>query len=327
MHSIRDSIEPEDSFGNDIIQVCPDPPPIDASPITFDLPSTTSAPHSTTVQTQLTSGQRNHHSHDCIPVATGDIWDLPTNSSVFSKQTGEIDESPLVVRTRGRRNSMSAMDMQSTPPRTDRASSVDLEESPAIRRKRRRLAHLIDDSDDDGKVEQKKAKGSREDPIEVQVDELLGVGTSLRKRFVAVEIPSKMQPKAKAKRGRAKKPLDEIVVAQNIASVDVERTMAPIPSPTKSAPSRRQTPPPPTTDITNADNEDLENVVFTKVPAKPAELRPPEPIDKTAPTMSPVRPKNVASILAKSPNRPFYRVGLSRRVNVEPLHGYLKRTS
>jgi hypothetical protein len=327
MLSIRDSVEPEDwiaddTFKDDSPPTNPVPPPIHTTPIVFDLLSTTSVlPSSTAAQTQLskTSRRWNNHEEDCIAVAPVDIWDFPTDSPASARRNVPVDESPRF--TTKRRNSLTAIDGRpSTPKRGDRAGSVDLEESPAIRRKRRKSAQRIDDSDDDVmevKPRESKAKnGGRE---EIHVDELIVVDASPKKKLVAVEIPTKRQ--AKAKRGKGKRPLEEIVIADNI--VDVEAA-TPIPSPTKSARPRYQTPPL-AKDVVILDEEELENVVLTTVVKKSVELPPPQPVEKSAPATSAVRPTNVASILAKSPSRPAYRVGLSRRMNVEPLHGYLKR--
>jgi hypothetical protein len=324
MLSIRDSVEPEDWIEDDTFNedspTDPVPPPIDATPIVFDLPSTTSVLHSSTTaqpQHSKTSPRRNHQPDDCLAVAPVDIWDFPTDSQASTKRNLPADESPRISTKR--RNSLTAIGAPpSTPKRGDRAGSVDLEESPAIRRKRRKSAQRIDDSGDDA-VEVKPKKGkARKGTREEVVDEVIAGDASPRKKFVAVEIPTKKQ--AKAKRGKAKKPLEEIVIAENI------ETETPIPVPKKSAPPRYQTPPL-TKDVVILDEEELENVVLTTVVEKPVELPPPQPAEKSAPAMSIVRPTNVASILAKSPNRPVYRVGLSRRLNVEPLHGYLKRKS
>jgi hypothetical protein len=330
MLSIRDSVEPkewveDDAFKDSSPPTDHAPPPIDATPIVFDLPSTTSVlPSSTTAQTQLskTNRRRNNHADDCITVAPVDIWDFPTDSPASTKRNVPVDESPRT--TTKRRNSLTAIDVPpNTPKRGDRAGSLDLEESPAIRRKRRKSAQRIDDSDDDVvEVKPKKGKSKKGSREEVHVDELVTGDASPRKKFVAVEIPTKKQ--AKAKRGKSKKPLEEIVIAENI--IDVEAA-TPISSAKNSAPRRYQTPPL-AKDVVILYEEELENVVRTTVVEKRVELpRPPQQIEKSAPAMSAVRPTNVASILSKSPNRPVYRVGLSRRMNVEPLHGYLRRKS
>jgi len=230
---------------------------------------------------------------------------------------------------------MTAIEVPSTPKRMDRAGSVDLEESPAIRRKRQKSAQRIEDLDDDDLVAQKTAEqglgrrseGSRPDSIEIYMDELVAGDTSPRKRLVAVEVPSKKQ--AKVKRGRPKKPLEEITAVENTLNCDVQRRLTPVPAPTSSFSSRPEIPPYPANDAANVEKEDTENVVLAKVPAKDVDFpqTPGEPIDKIAPAMPAGQPMNVATILAKSPIRPVYRVGLSRRVNIEPLHGYLKRKS
>ena len=212
---------------------------------------------------------------------------------------------------------------------------MDLEESPAIRRKRQKLAQRIEDSDDDDPVAQKTAEkrigtrleGSRPDSIEIYMDELVVGDTSPRKRLVAVEIPSKKQ--GTVKRGRPKKPLEEVTAVENTLNCDVQRRLTPVPTPPTSFSSRPEIPPSPEIGTANVEKEDIENVVLAKVPTKDADLSqtPREPIHKRGPVMSTERPMNVATILAKSPIRPLYRVGLSRRVNIEPLHGYLKRKS
>ena len=341
MLSIRDSVEPEDSFEDGTLPPYPEPPPIEANPVVFDLPSTASGqPSSTTTQGELPKSanrQRNYHPDEYLTGPLIDISGLSSESlaqASFTKRSPQVGESAL-VGTMGRRNSMTAIDVPTTPKRMDRASSVDLEESPAIRRKRQKSAQRIEDSDNDDVVDQKKAEkglvrpsgGGRGDQIEVYMDESVAGDSSPRKLLVAVEIPSKKQ--AKAKRGRLKKPLGEITAAENTSNRDLQARLTPVPTPLTSFPPRPQTPPSPATDVANVEKEDIENVVLGKVPAKAVELEytPHGPIEKMAPVMSAVRPMNVATILSKSPTRPSYRVGLSRKVNIEPLHGYLKRNS
>jgi len=139
------------------------------------------------------------------------------------------------------------------------------------------------------------------------IDEVILLDSSPRKRAIAVEIRTKPPPRRSTK---SKKPLEEIIV---------ENIPTPEPRPPKVPTTQRQ-------DVLMETREDLENVVLAIAPSTP---RPKEremvEVVKPVVEMSPPRPMNVASILAKSPNRPAYRVGLSKRVNVEPLHGYLKR--
>ena len=141
-----------------------------------------------------------------------------------------------------------------------------------------------------------------------QVDDIITANSSPRKQFIAVEILSKSKPNPRV---RNSPPLKEIAVEENIPTRDS--------SPDKSLP--RQVTPEPV--LKRTAHEDEENVVLANVP--PITPSRQAVREKVAVSMSPARPMNVASILAKSPNRPIYRVGLSRRVNVEPLHGYLKK--
>jgi hypothetical protein len=129
--------------------------------------------------------------------------------------------------------------------------------------------------------------------------------SSIRKQVIAVEIPLRRRHAS-----ITKEPLKEIV-RENIPDQD--------PSAVDSI-SRQRTPEPHHTQATT----ELENVVLVNVQKTPPRR---SVQGKIAVSMSPARPLNVASILAKSPNRPVYRVGLSKRVNVEPLHGYLKKNA
>ena len=139
----------------------------------------------------------------------------------------------------------------------------------------------------------------------VIIDQIILIDSSPRKRAIAVEIPTKPSRRSSTK---AKKPLKEIVL-ENIPTPDQ--------SPPKPA-TVQQTPA-----VATETHEELENVVLANAPSTPPRKGRGEV--KQVVELSPPRQMNVASILAKSPNRPAYRVGLSKRVNVEPLHGYLKR--
>jgi hypothetical protein len=150
---------------------------------------------------------------------------------------------------------------------------------------------------------------------EIEFEDLLLPVKSSRKSTIAVEIPSKPRRKS-----RHKTPLEEIVI---------ENLITPETSPQKPnfKANKRQRSPLPSQDDSPAENE-VEIVQDMIVPpTTPVKHSVHESVEKVGAMMSPPRQLNVASILAKSPNRPMYRVGLSRRVNVEPLHGYLKRNA
>ena len=128
--------------------------------------------------------------------------------------------------------------------------------------------------------------------------------------MVAVEIPSKSRRTS----SRRKKPLKQISVVGNFSTPNT--------SPVKFS---SKTPEPLQL---QDDDDETENVVPAKFPPIASPQLPRQPVWQkvgAVPAKSPPRQLNVASILAKSPNRPMCRVGLSRRVNVEPLHGYLKK--
>ena len=90
MLSIRDSVEPEDSFEDqDVFPPSPPAPPPQATPITFDLPSTTSVAtqlSSTSIPTQkskspitaaiVTSTKRRRTVDDNVN-KDGDLWEFP----------------------------------------------------------------------------------------------------------------------------------------------------------------------------------------------------------------------------------------------------------
>ena len=154
--------------------------------------------------------------------------------------------------------------------------------------------------------------------------ETIPVRSTSRKRFtnIIVEIPPRPSRNKKSRR----QTLEEIPF-QN-TNADILNT--PETSPEKLLPvaSRHITP----ATIANepAPSQDLENVVLANVPTAPKANSSKNALDKEATEqtqiMTPTKSTGIAKILAKSPNRPMYRVGLSRRVNVEPLHGYLKRS-
>ena len=341
MFSIRDSVEPEDSFEeNDIFPSSAPVPPPQESPITFDLPSTTSVatqPSSTSIQTQKTktpsakSTKRRRTVDDEGLVNSNskeDEWEFPTElparkpgrpkKVVEPRNTINIlegaEESEASVKS-NRRKSMSTVNEKSGR-RNTRVNSVPADVSPPQTHKKRKLSKRIEESDTERiDTSDEPDTNGEEDFIintttttskilssttEIQIDEIIDAEPTPSPRrkstLVAVEIP----PKGKQ---RGKIPLEEIVV-ENIPTPET--------SPVKIV-DRQVTPEP-------LEAQELEGAVVARgtETSKRGE-------EKKGVAMSPVKVMNIASILAKSPNRPMYRVGLSKRVNIEPLHGYLKK--
>jgi hypothetical protein len=344
MFSIRDSVEPEDAFEDQDVFPCSAPaPPTHPNPITFDLPSTTSAatqPSSTSIHTQnpetpiatTKATKRRKFVDDRIVVKVNkdeDLWEFPIESppstSRRSTTMNERDTNDTRGNTRGieldtvpskskKPNSTIAITERSGTRERRRGSSVEIEESPRIRTKRK-SARQIEDSDTE-RIESPGPESQQlvediaiitKENVQAQVDDKVKIVPNSRKQIIAVEIPSKPKPTSKNK-----KPLTEIVL-ENLNTPDL--------SPVKSVP-RQNTPEPTRPSQNPIVDYELKNVVLTNAPSAP-----PRRVfqEKAAVPVSPARPMNVASILAKSPNRPTYRVGLSRKVNVEPLHRYLKK--
>ena len=324
MFAIRDSQEPEDPLEDaDIFPVSPTAPATDPTPISFDLPSTTSAatqpPSSTSIQTQKSqtpvntkakpAKRRRTVDDDGVGEGHDSIWEFPSDTPARATRRSktvvvetlnnaiEVEESP-VARKSKRRNSLSVVSEVVVTGRNTRQSPIINNASRKLRTSRR-----IDESDteeitspepntldvDEQVQEIIKLTTHSTDPPPVIIDEIIPIDSNPRKRAIAVEIPTKPPRRSSTK---AKKPLKEIVL-ENI----------PTPDPSHPKPVTAQQSPTVATEM----HEELENVVLANAPSTPP------------------RQMNVASILAKSPNRPAYRVGLSKRVNVEPLHGYLKR--
>lgn len=264
----------------------------------------------------------------------GDVWDFPIDSpaqtSRRSTTMNERNTKSKKGRSKGmeevsvtsksaRRNSTTSVNKRSATREAVRGSSVETDESPRIPRKRK-LTRQIEDSD----TERIESPGPEFQELDedlfvftkenyrVHLDEIVTIDSNPRKHMVTVEIPSKLKLPS-----RTKTALEEIMV-DNILTPDKEEIPTPDTSPVKSIPSQN-TPEPRRPSQTTA--TELENVVLENAPPTPPRCTE----EKIAVPMSPARPMNIASILAKSPNRPMYRVGLSRRVNIEPLHGYLKK--
>ena len=226
-----------------------------------------------------------------------------------SSNVNEVEESP-VTRRSTRRNSLSVVSEIVVTGRNTRQSPI-IEKGSEKRRRSRRIEEsdteeiegaVPDTLEYDEEPSQLVNLGNTADS-QIYIDEVIVMDSSPRKRAIAVEIPVKP-----ARRTKGKKPLNEIVL-DNI----------PPPDPSLSKPSTQLQESPALADPC----EELENVVLANVPSTPPRERLVQEVKQAE--MSSPRQMNIASILAKSPKRPAYRVGLSKRVNVEPLHGYLKR--
>src|SRR5579862_7979416 len=254
MFSVRDSVEPEDNLGgNDIFPQSPLPPLPEATPITFDLPSTISGPtlpSSTSIATQNRktpmNNKNNGHKRPCQmgvdgPIySTEDVWEFPADSPAASSLSrsaklrrregmsdiAELEKTPT-GRCSTRRHSISTIERRSTTKSTHRNSSVD-DGSPIVPRKRR----IRNDDDDTDRFSNSLARpktaigvlsptSSRmsHPPTTEDLDIISRIEAS-PKRFV-VEIP--IRPSCKA---RAKTPLQEIVV-ENIPTSEVNATTSP----------------------------------------------------------------------------------------------------
>lgn len=355
MFSIRDSVEPEDPLEDtDASPSSTHVLVIDASPITFDLPSTTSAPTQPS-STSLTM-QKSH-----IPNAVRverpkhrtvkneragtvdpkeDVWDFSVESPARSPGQSIDDpatktrnfttasmQTPTSVRNT-RRNSMCSGTEMSRARRNRRCYSVGvLDESPTVPRKRKLMKRIEDSDTEENESGDKEFEGSHQKPVvtselddfsqhEGAIGNTIAGSSNPRKRAIAVVIPIKPRQNT-----RSKVPLQEVPV-ENISTPDTTSTKVV----QQIEPMERSTEHPRCSQGTDLYENNLENVVLAKVlPASHVQSVVHEPIEKMATMTSPPRQMNVASILARSPNRPVYRVGLSKRVNVESLHGYLKR--
>jgi len=224
-------------------------------------------------------------------------------------KANEVEESP-VPRKSARRNSLSVVSEIMVTQRAARQSPTVEHNAKKCRRSRRieeseteEIESAVPDALEDSDEASQLAIGTDTTESQITSHEVIVIDSSPRKRAVAVEIPVK-----RSQRTKSKKPLKEIV-PDNIPSPD--------PSPAKVSIQIQETSAP------TEPPEELENVVLANAASTPPRETVTEKVKRNE--TSPPRQMNVASILAKSPNRPVYRVGLSKRVNVEPLHGYLKR--
>lgn len=370
MFSIRDSVEPEDGFeDNDIFLASSNPPATHATPISFDLPSTTSAatqPSSTNIPTQKHKTPKATDSNPpkrrrtvCGDVrgiidVDDDIWEFTAESpenpprsrrsrtveaqtiKSTRKQSNGKEDTPQTRHSR--RNSMNGIDDGSGKRSTTRRNlrRIEDESSPIILKTstKKRKPTIQDEESDTERIEspspqpeplnfdEPSSPDIREIAIPIKelesesenaFEDILAV-SSARKSTIAVEVPFKQ-----CRKSRHKIPLEEVAI---------QTLITPETSPQKLnfKDNTRQSTPIKAVD-SSADGE-VEKVAIVKFqPTTPVKRTMEESVEKSAIAMSPPRQLNVASILAKSPNRPMYRVGLSRRVNVEPLHGYLKRNA
>ena len=173
MHLVRDSVEPEDFFEDqDLLPCSSQAPPAQATPITFDLPSTTSIPtqpSSTIVNTQLSktpvasakSSKRQKTVDDTTNVKVtrdADLWEFPIQSPArpptkqstimnnpSTKGNSKVLEEIPYQSTR--RHSMTAVTEKLETTERLRSSSVGIEESSQIPKRKRKLTGQIDDSD------------------------------------------------------------------------------------------------------------------------------------------------------------------------------------
>jgi hypothetical protein len=344
MFSIRDSVEPEDSFGTeDILPISPAAPLTFATPITFDLPSTTSVPtepSSTNIPTQKSKtpvitkskAPKRHKTVIGTEEITADeeIWEFPFETPPRTRRSKPIvepretkpgkrnskrAESPVASKP-PRRKSMSAIEDDSVSRKSTQWNTIEIDDESPLPRKRK-LTKRIEDSDteridspgpDSQEMDEDVVNMEFNNLARLEMQESITVDSAppkiaTRKKFIiAVEVPQRDF--------RSKTPLQEIAVANIL-----------VPDPTPCNATNKVDSPAETTergtpgDAESGNCEKQEGVI-----APLSSMQ-----EKTAVTTSPSKKMNVASILAKSPKRPMYRVGLSRRINVEPLHGYLKR--
>jgi hypothetical protein len=233
------------------------------------------------------------------------------------------------------------------------------DEAPVVLRKRRITKQRVESDteeivgqkneevDEEIVVEKRKATRRDDDVKVVEEKDVITVeqNPSPKKANVVVEVPSRPTRNTKKKR-----PLTEIdptniiptaprqakLIKPNSRSAKETFVLPPNEETSTKDTSRDDTSMNDIEDIASNDviadeielsnKPDTEDVALVTVPV-PA--TPPAPTTTesavTKGTSQPRGYKNVAHILAKSPNRPMYRVGLSRRMNIEPLHGYLKK--
>ena len=338
MFAVRDSVEPEDrSEGYDAFPESPAPPVPHATPITFDLPSTTSGPTETSstsnptqkAKTPIVNDPRDLKRHQSVGVdgtidLPEDIWNFPVETPARPAHTrntrsrgreSTADETPITKRV-SRRHSITTIDDGSVRRSTRRRSRIIDDESPIISRKRRALQDE-DECELQSPVSRRMTAVEQTTPMSPkwshpsetqEVEDTVKFETP-RRLVVAVEIPRRNL--------RSKIPLQEIV-ADNIPTSE--------PSPIKSDANIKECAP--TLEIPSESKSACDDILVDRVsnatPSSPPQLMQQKSLKEV---LSPPRCKNIASILAKSPHRPVYRVGLSRRVNIESLHGYLKKTA
>lgn len=342
MFAVRDSVEPEDrSEGYDAFPESPAPPLPHATPITFDLPSTTSGPTETSstsnptqkAKTPIINDPRNLKRPRSVGVdgvidLAEDIWNFPVETPARPAHTrntrsrgreSTAEETPPTKRV-SRRHSITTIDDGSVRRSTRRSSCLIDDESPIISR-RRRAVQDDDECELESPVSRRMTAVEQTTPMSLkwshpsesrEVENTVKF-ESPRRLVVAVEITSRPRRNL-----RSKIPLEEIV-AENIPASE--------PSPIKSVANIKERPPPPEIPPESksacSDIHDVVDRVSNVAASSPPQLMQEQPLKEVV--LSPPRYKNVASILAKSPHRPLYRVGLSRRVNIESLHGYLKK--
>jgi len=267
---------------------------------------------------------------DISPARTRRSKTMVEADEVGKKAQGKRRNSEAGTRD-SRRNSVCGIEGR-------RRRGLNIEESPILPRTRKRSSRYIQDSDTeeaiDG-IDNCSEEVAQDDLTETQQTEIIVVeeeprytitlDSSPTKRLpnVIVEIP--LRPRRKSRRTT----LEEIPLENT--TIDT-----PEPSPQKKpivipSPPRFESPQPIPLDEEPQLSQGLENIVLAAVPTTPLTVQLEDasaaPAVGQGTLMSPVKSTGIAKILAKSPNRPMYRVGLSRRVNVEPLHGYLKRSA
>lgn len=218
-----------------------------------------------------------------------------------------------------------------------RRQGLNIEESPILHRARKRSSRYIQDSDTEEAIDSVDTceEAAQDDLTETQQTEIIVVEEEPRYTITLDSSPTKRLPNViveiplRPRRNSRRTTLEEIPLENT--TIDT-----PEPSPQKKSivipsPQCIQSPQPIPLDEEPQLSQGLENIVLAAIPTTPLTIQLEDVIAAPAvgqgTLMSPVKSTGIAKILAKSPNRPMYRVGLSRRVNVEPLHGYLKRSA
>jgi hypothetical protein len=301
MFAIRDSEEPEDSL--DVEDAFPSAPDI-AMPIVFDLPSTTTIDVNSSLSKSKTPVQQETQTEKPTNGEEDDVWDFARESPARLSPSKSVFDSPheQVQETKKpkRRNPVAGIDT------AKKSKKPVIHDSPVAIRTKRKQKRRIEESDEENvDVDEVKDMG---DCVEV-ADEFVRVESCspTKRATIAVEIPSRKSKRSKKK----KEPLEEIILVQNVTT-----TPSPPTSPQKIDIAKTEKP-------IKAINDTAGNVDISTNQNLVREVTPPVALSKKLP-MSPQGVK-VATILAKG-GRPAYRVGLSRRVNVESLHSYLKKT-